>query len=158
MIKEVKFNKNKKGLSPIIATVLLVSISLALAVIIFLWAKSFFVEAIMKNGASIEDACSVVSFETDYDYANGKISVENTGEIPIYGFEIKTKSGGEIVNLGEGVEGTEVGETKSLDLVIDGGVSELIVAPILLGEDDASRKKWVCDKEFSKTIEVENLD
>ena len=43
----------KRGLSPVIATVLLVGIALVLASIVFLWAKNFIGEAVTKEGREI---------------------------------------------------------------------------------------------------------
>lgn len=41
---------NKRGLSPIIATVLLIFLVLILASIVFLWARGFFSEQLEKGG------------------------------------------------------------------------------------------------------------
>ena len=57
---------NKRGLSPVIATVLLISIALVLAVIIFLWAKSFVGEAVSKEKyGRIELACADIIFRAE---------------------------------------------------------------------------------------------
>ena len=147
---------NKKGLTPIIATVLLIAVSLALAVIVFMWARGFIDESILKNGRSIEDECRNVVFAADYDVSSGNLSVENLAEIPIYGFEIKEKTGGDVVivneEAGKGIGG---GESEVLKYDASDAAEELIITPILLGEDSASRKKWLCGNEFAQTIEFD---
>jgi len=57
----------KKGVSPIIATVLLISIALVLALIIFLWARSFTSEQLQKFDEPVENACENVHFEAEAD-------------------------------------------------------------------------------------------
>ena len=76
----------KKGLSPVIATVLLVSIALVLAVIIFLWARSFVAEQIEKGGRVVEMACEDVKFLAEA--YSGQLMIENVGSVPLFGVEI----------------------------------------------------------------------
>ena len=80
---------NRKALSPVIATILLVSIALVLALIIFLWAKSFVGDAIEKDGQAVELVCEDVNFKAE---AYGtKLYIENIGNVPLYGVEIRKK-------------------------------------------------------------------
>lgn len=84
--------KSKQGLSPTIATVLMVLLILVLASIIFLWARGFISEQIEKFGAPIEDACSQIDFEANNLSAN-KLEIINRGDVDILHFDIKLSDG-----------------------------------------------------------------
>ena len=140
---------SKKGLSPIIATVLLISIALILALIIFLWAKSFISEKTQKFNQPIEDACAKVSFDAEGTLTDGTldVSVVNRGNVPLYGMQIKKKSEGTIINvglfpgtIGNGEDGKVSGTTSD---VASGDSVEYV--PILVGEAGNSKKSYVCD-------------
>lgn len=150
--------KNKRGLSPIIATMLLVSLALVLAVIIFFWARNFIGENIEKQGQKIELLCEEVSFKAEaYD---GKVFVENLGTVPLNGIEIKKKSTiGEIIKtecINEGCTSTiTAGQTFQFLLPVEISAGEvIIVSPILLGETSSEKKSHVCGEEFGTEIVV----
>jgi flagellin-like protein len=63
----IKYNMKKKGVSPVIATVLLVSIVIILGVIIFLWARGFVEESAQKGGRAVDMSCDDVNFEAGYN-------------------------------------------------------------------------------------------
>ncbi len=153
----------KRGLSPVIASVLLIAIALVLATIIFLWAKTWIGEKIQKDlgggPEAIESFCKDVQFVVDVD-KNGNVNANNLGNIPIYGVEIKRKVAGSIENLGTGVfnNGLDKGAKGSVSITFSGrGVNvgdELIVSPILLGETNEYKKPHVCADEFSESVKV----
>ncbi|MFH1425719.1 MAG: archaellin/type IV pilin N-terminal domain-containing protein [archaeon] len=147
----------KKGLSPVIATVLLVSIAVILAVIIFFWARHFVAEKVEKEGQAIELLCDDVSFSADaYGF---KLYVENTGSVPLYGMEIKKKG-----TFGTEVLGPKIfehsslpaGETGEIDIAGIGVGERLVVVPILLGTVLEKTKKLphVCDEDYGVEIYV----
>ena len=82
--------ENKRALSPVIATVLLVMLVLVLAAIIFLWAKGFVGEQLQKRGQPIENICKEVSFNAQFVSSGDFIEITNLGNIPIYQFDIKS--------------------------------------------------------------------
>ena len=74
----------KKGISPVIATVLLVAMVIVIGLIIFTWAKGFQGEAVTKfGGENIEITCGKVSFAADY--SGGTLFLSNLGNVPIFG-------------------------------------------------------------------------
>ena len=82
----------KRGISPVIATVLLISMVIVIALIIFLWVREIGGETITKFGKeNVEVACGDVEFSAEY--SGGEISVSNTGIVPIYNFKIKVSTG-----------------------------------------------------------------
>ncbi len=84
----------KKGVSPVIATVLLVGIVIVLGVIIFLWFNSLRGEAITKfDGQNVETLCREINL--DIRYEDGYLYVENSGEVPVFrlNFVLEDSSG-----------------------------------------------------------------
>jgi len=130
----------KRGLSPVIASVLLVFLVLILASIIFLWARGFFSEQLEKGNEAIENQCAKVKFTVEPTASySGQSSIEldfsNLGDIDIYSVSIKEvdEDGGEAsnpwsLNLGHGD-----GERLIVDLEKT-NLKELIIYPVLLGK------------------------
>ena len=148
---------NKRGLSPIIATVLLISLALVLALIIFIWARSVIKEKIEKFGATIEFACKDVSFNAELE-SSGKVNVNNLGNVPLYGIEVRKKGLGVIRNVGAGYfdDGLPKGSGKTayIELGSPSVGEEFIIVPILLGETDKYKKPYTCSEDFGKIAEV----
>lgn len=128
---------NKRGLSPVIATVLLITLAIVLVGIVFLWMQGFVSEQVEKQGKPIDQICKEVAFEieSDYDSANGIFSLQvvNRGNVNIYGFDIKfleekdssMKSFTFSTNVGES------SEVQSIPLI--GDVRQVILYPMILG-------------------------
>jgi len=143
---------SKKGLSPVIASILLVALVLVLAAIIYLWARAFIPETVEKFGGPIQDQCPKVVF--DAVPSGGYLRVQNNGNVPIQGIRYA-------------IEGT--GSLNYLDLmanapIVAGGTSPfptgnlngktVRVIPILLGKASTGElKAFACD-ESVKTITV----
>jgi len=147
----IKFSENKKGLSPVITTVLLVLLAIILVVIILLWAKGFIKEKTMKFDEPIERACDSVNF--DASLANGALYINNIGNIPIYRVGVRMSDAGsrEILysdneNFARGYSG--IAEFSSSL----GGSIEVI--PVLLGKKEKSEKieEFSCPEQYWKTI------
>jgi flagellin-like protein len=90
---------SRKGVSPIVATVLLIVIVIILAAIIFIWAKGFLSESAVKGDRVVERSCENVKFEVaiaheaqecDDDMGGyySSIDINNIGNVPIYGAQI----------------------------------------------------------------------
>jgi flagellin-like protein len=150
---------NRKAVSPVIATVLLIALVLVLAAIIWLWARAFIPEGIEKAQQPIENMCKEVSFEAEY--SNDILSVQNTGNIPIFGIEINKRSGLSVkhiqnftgmqysVRAGETTTYPSVGAEVEKD-------DEIIIIPVLLGEGRGTKEKkaFACE-EYSKSIVIQ---
>lgn len=155
--------KNKKGISPVIATTLLILIAVIIALIIFLWVKAFIGENIQKDvGAGkevIQNFCTddQLKFSANVDLNTAtnelEIFVQNSGNVPIQGVQVQVKGFASVKDLGSqdfpspltsGADGTITipsGSVKSGDKV-------RIVA-VLMGElNDGSKKKYACVKNF----------
>lgn len=139
--------KSKRGISPVIATVLLIVIVVVLALIIFLWAKGFFTENIQKKGVSADQVCSELDMEVSYNSASGELDVINKGNTPVYRLELEKLSGGS-VNKQSVTEGFSAGESKTVS-VSGGPYDKIEVFPVILGEVKTSKKAYVCTNSFS---------
>ena len=144
---------NRRGLSPVIATVLLISIALVLAVIIFMWARSFVSEKVQKFSAPVENSCTDINFEAEA--SAGKIDVVNRGNVPLYGIEVRKVSAGTIEGVMQFPESTiGEGETSSVDIssygIEDG--TQLLIVPIILGEANGYKKAYTCDEKYGLPV------
>ncbi len=149
----------KRGLSPVIATVLLISLALILAVIIFLWAKGFVKEKAQKFGEAVELACDDIDFVAEVA-TNGFVKVNNVGNVPLYKIEIRkiNKGFGIVKSLGtaEFGDGIPKGSAKISSGQVDSVMAEdnLIAVPIILGETESYKKPYTCAEEFGRIAEV----
>jgi flagellin-like protein len=86
----------KRGLSPIIASVLLILLVLVLATIIFLWARGFISEQIEKFGNPVEQQCENIDFSVELIGGPAAYSLEvaNHGNVPIIYLDVKKTAGG----------------------------------------------------------------
>ena len=155
--------REKRGLAPVIATVLLISLALVLVLIIFIWAKSWIGEKIEKNlGAGpevIENFCGDIDFAAELDSGAGRIDVNNLGNVPLYGLDIRKRDSGSEESFGIAVfgSGLAAGASGSADISLSSGVNvgdELIALPVILGETEEYRKPYTCAEEFGELITV----
>lgn len=147
---------SKRGVSPVIAVVLLISISLVLALIIFTWSRGFVKEKAQKFGDPVEFACDDIVFSSEAVYSDGQIYINNKGNVPIYGTEIRKKSIGSVKKV-EILSGGTLPKGGSGEFVLDSSIGqgdEIIVVPIILGEAGDSKRSHVCDEKFGNTITV----
>ncbi len=141
--------ENKKGLSPVIATVLLIAISLAIAMIIFLWAKATIGESTLKFKEPISNSCDRISFAAESDLASGKINIENKGNVALYGVEIRKKDTGSVIDVKTLQHTIFTGETGSVELpseLLQG--DEIIIVPVILGESGNYKKPYTCAESY----------
>lgn len=143
---------NKKGVSPIIATILLVAITLVLAAIIFLWARGFISEKVSKFEQPIENACDDVDFDASIsDGTNGvNLKVNNKGNVPIYAFNIKVFGEGEVrvvENLGATMNIGDIYSNENLEFDGD-DKDEFLLVPVVLGSTDSGKVAYTCGDEF----------
>lgn len=98
---------DKKGISPVIATIVLVSVGILIAVIIAFWFFASFGEQVTKRGVSIDQLCASVSISVSRTGSNVRIS--NTGSVPVLGVHILDPDGkGTNCFAGDGVlEGSQ---------------------------------------------------
>ncbi|MCR4327202.1 MAG: hypothetical protein NUV46_01325 [Nanoarchaeota archaeon] len=150
----------KRGLSPVIATVLLIAIVVIIALIVFLWLRGITGEAITKfDGKNVQLVCDEVMFNAEY--SGGNIYISNIGNVPIYRFKAKVSGEGShsTVIVGEGdsewpKDGLNQGGTYSGNLSAANANSILLI-PVLIGKTQSEEKKsYTCEERQGKEISV----
>jgi flagellin-like protein len=150
----------KRGVSPVIATVLLVLIAIILATIIFFWAKTFIGEKTLKFDQAIESSCDDVIFDAAVviDGDNANITIVNNGNVPIYGVEISKRDLGSETKVGTLQQTISNGETGDIPVPADLNLAsgeEIVITPILIGLQGETKKAYPCEGSVSvQTITV----
>ena len=148
----------KKGVSPVIATILLIALVIIIALIVFQWMKGFTKEAVTKfDGTNIELVCDDVQFDAGYSVET--LTISNLGNVPIYNFNIKAEYDG-------GHDTLDLKATNNFDGLIQGGVfsdsvafqnspTKIVLIPILLGVNkEGEQKTQACEERQGKEIFV----
>ena len=150
----------KRGISPVIATMLLISIALLLAVIIFLWAQAFLNERIQKDLGGgpepIESFCKDVNIEAEgfttaavatqcegilptNDKGCSYVRVVNRGNIPVHGLEIREKGENSIVGIGTFSKKSDESESNPVRTIRIGEDATVVVFPDPTKQDGGAR-------------------
>jgi len=143
---------NKRGVSPVIATVLLIALVVIIALIVFLWFRSITQEAIVKFGdQNVELVCEDVKFIATFDSA-GTLSVSNTGNVPIYSMKLKISETGEhrtedIKEMDAGWPSFGLRQGGSFSGTVEvGDPIQITLIPVLLGTSPRGTEEiHVCD-------------
>lgn len=147
----------KRGISPVIATVLLIAITLVAGVVIVVWARSFVGEQATKYNQPIANACGQISFVADASISGSVINVVNKADVPIYGIKLMTTgTSGSSVQIGDNIISREdrtgtlkVGETGTFPLPTEAsGYTEFKVIPVILGESGGKQQYYPCDSAY----------
>lgn len=136
--------KTKKGVSPIVATILLIMLVVILAIIILLWARGFFKEIITKDigtgSKKIERICGEVELST-IEFDSGEFGFSNDGNVPVYDYRVLFSEDGKesLTDKASVIDPTkgkvDPGEVEKVDGIIIGSSYDSIkVIPILLGK------------------------
>jgi len=147
----------KKGVTPIIATVLLIAIVMVISVIIYLWAQGFVQEVPQKFGRNVDFSCNDIDF--DAGIFGNDLEILNNGNVPLYGFNIKLLGEGRIdVNDIAGVTIPQGGSyvidltAKQINPVVG---DEFLIIPIILGELHGDKIAHTCDDQFGFDVIAE---
>jgi flagellin-like protein len=147
---------NKKGLSPIVATSILIVIVIILAIIILLWARGFIKEAVIKEiaGSSkrAEEFCREIGMR-GFVNEDDTFGFENTGTIPIFAYRINLEESGSsnIIRVGNDKGGSvNPGGTVIITDSIVPGIKKydkydsVKIIPVLLGKVEGSTQSYDC--------------
>ena len=154
----------KKGLSPVIATVLLIMLVMFLAALVFLWARGFISEQIEKFGRPVEDQCNLISFDVAVvsgTMGQHALEVVNHGNLDIYRLEIKKTLEGnsEVTKFKFNIPAGEPKKGDAFLMMEDGKTPESItVYPALIGNvrGKDSNKVFTCI-ELGQRIPISDL-
>ena len=151
----------KKGVSPVIATVLLVAMVVVIGLIIFLWFRGITEEAITKfGGRNIELVCGDLEFLSGYSTSTGILSISNIGNVPIFGMKAKvSKQGGhdtlnmEEEDVGWPDIGLRQGGIFSGNLGTEfSGADQVLLIPVLMGKSSQGDKTYVCEERHGQDL------
>lgn len=159
-----KITSNKKGLSPIITTVLLIALVVVIIAVIFLWFRGMVGEGITKFGENVNLVCRKINF--DADYSSDTLNIVNNGNVPIYEFNLKIGNGGtySTTNIREVTcdgdcwpkTGLNMGGSysKRMSSFIPESATELELVPILFGSANSGKKRFICEGDYGKKLEI----
>ncbi len=121
-------DRNRRAITPIIATVLLIGIVIAAAAIIFVWSKKFIGENIQKYGDNINSVCDRLKYESSIDALAGgnyEITINNQGNDNIHQINLKFIKTGSSVVRAYTPEGGMIAKGTSGKLTISASTSDL---------------------------------
>ena len=153
----------RKGVSPVIATVLLVTMVVVIALIIFLWFRNINKEAITKfDGTNVEIVCSDVS--VDASYSAGNLYVINNGNVPIYSMKLRVYTAGSYetndlhdIDSNWPQKGLNPGlvYSSSNPSSLISGAERVQIIPVLVGVNEAGEEKLhTCDDSFAQELDI----
>ena len=138
----------KKGISPLIATILLVALVIAIALTVWFWYANFLQQEIEKTGKEVlaEGECvldvaykidSASCFDKDNDTIDDDIllNIRNEGTVDIQDFRVRIygNSGTEMIVIGERLPKTHSRQT-SVEIPSVGAVQKLEIMPVIVTE------------------------
>ena len=146
----MKRGLNEKGVSPVIATILLVGIVMIMGLIIFVWLRGLSGETITKFDKNVELVCEEIQFEASY--STGELSISNIGNVPIYQMKVKISNKGnfETSNLNTLTEiWPEVGLNQGTgfsDTISFTDAEKIVLIPVILGSSRDGKKTFTCNE------------
>src|SRR3989344_7464354 len=135
---------NKKGISPVVATVLLVITAIVVVAIIYVWASNSIGESESKFGVPLDQACETLNVDASVSGANINI-VNRESQFALQGITIKDSSG-DLHPCSSSEFPLPPGESITIPLNSCDGAGSITpesVIPILKGE---SGTEFSCDK------------
>lgn len=152
--------KGRRGVSPVIATVLLVTMVIVVGLIIFLWFNSLTQEAVTKfGGKNIELVCGDVDFSSSYD--GSALAISNNGNVPIFNMKVKISTNGgfetkdikDISSNWPSVGLKRGGSFLSNDVSTEfSGATDVLLIPVLVGTSDSGEQSHVCAEQNGQEV------
>lgn len=154
----------KKGVSPVIATILLIAMVVVIALIIFLWFRGLNREAITKfDGTNVEVICGDVQIEASY--SSGAMYVLNRGNVPVYTMKMKNYAAGSYDTLdmqeidsgwpSNGLNPGNAYSSSALSSYVDSSEKTILV-PVLIGlSESGDQKLFVCQDQYAHELAIE---
>ncbi len=134
---EHRIVENDKGVSPVIAVILMVAITVVLAAVLYVWAASF-----LEQGESAPIATFFVQEGSDGVYHVDVIKVSKQENLAAFSFYLKDETGSTYVGSGHGFGEIAMqiigGEEHGIDMAYDGGDEQLERRAANVSDDDGS--------------------
>ncbi len=135
-------DKNKRGISPVVAVAMLIAVVIVLALIVFFAAREMIEDVLVKSvaGEDMErgQACREINLDVGYYSSDGRVEIVNDGNIPVYKFDILAEVDGyeQSYFSDEEFDSESLGIGDSITVTIDEDYDEVEVIPIIIGEDE----------------------
>ena len=134
---EHRIVENDEGVSPVIAVILMVAITVVLAAVLYVWAASF-----LEQGESAPIATFFVQEGSDGIYHVDVIKVSKQENLAAFSFYLKDETGSTYVGSGHGFGEVAMqiigGEEHGIDMAYDGGDEQLDRRAANVSDDDGS--------------------
>jgi flagellin-like protein len=126
--------KEKRGISPVIATVFMILLVVSLSALVFIWARGFVEERENEGGLTVDELCEAVNFDIDNVSGNSNFEIINRGDINISSLQFRVYYGGDssVLNWSSSVVSGEA-RGATIDLSSFSGISSVEVIPVLDG-------------------------
>lgn len=157
----------KRGLSPIITTVLLIALVVVSTSIVFLWFRGMVEEGVTKFGKNIQLVCDDVQFDANYDKSTGTLDIVNNGNIPLYDINLQISESGnfQTKDLKKDIPGkngnwpdtglAQGGTFSSIDISGQiGTANKITIIPILIGTSSSGKKTFICGGQYGKELTI----
>lgn len=141
----MKERVGKRGLSPVVASSLMILLVIVLASIVFLWTRGFISERIEKFGEPIDNYCERVVIEVSRD--GSRLDVLNSGDVDLRHLDIELSSGGtsEIQKYSVPIPaGTSATEYVTFELSDGTPADKVTIYPALIGEAGGDKRVFTC--------------
>jgi flagellin-like protein len=148
----------RRGLAPVVASVLLIMLVLVAASLIFLWARGFIGEQVEKFGTPIGELCEAVDFEVQL-IGEDTLEVVNRGDIDIFKLNVKKIKDGDS-ETGKFEYSIDARKSESKPITVRMSNSDrpdkIELFPVLVGNvKGASTNKAVPCESVSRTISLQ---
>ncbi len=146
----MKKRASKGGVSPMVATVLLIAMVVVIALIVFLWFRGLTQEAVTKFDKNAELVCGEVYFQASYK--NGVLGISNTGNVPIYDMKVKMANDGNsqtqtMSGLSTSWPQFGLAQGKAFSETLSTIATKLTVTPVLLGNlESGGERTYDCNE------------
>ena len=146
----MKRGLNNKGVSPVIATILLVGIVMVMGLIIFVWLRGLAGETVTKFDKNAELVCEEIQFIASYSL--DELSISNIGNVPIFQMKVKISNKGnfETSNLNTLSDSwPDVGLNQGTifsDTISFSDAEKIVLIPVILGSSNGEEKTFACDE------------
>jgi flagellin-like protein len=143
----------KRGLSPVIATMLLVVIVIVIAIVVFVWFRGITEEVITKfNDKNIRLVCDEIELQASYD--SETLSIVNIGNVPVYKIKARTFLQGnyQTVTLTENWPATGLNQGGAYSGPLSGDFEKILLIPVLLGNSERGELAHTCEEKNGEEI------
>lgn len=149
------FHLEKRGISPIIASIFLIALAAVIGSLIFYFSASFIPDPVLLSGSPIEFACEQVNIKAALFQQDLEIS--NIGNVHLAGIQIKISNQGEIIPYAI-TQTIQSGKSIAINLneqnIFIKSQDKISITPILQGEtSEGKQEQHICNDQHSIQVQ-----